>query len=262
MGRLAGKVAWITGAASGIGLACAQRFANEGATIIGSDLNACPDWDAICEISPRSVWRQLDVTDQSALEDALPELVEKAGGLHTVITAAGTAGGGAIHQISTEDWDRVMRINLNGTMLPVRTALPFLIEQRQGSIITVASVEGLEGSEGGSAYNASKGAVVLFTRNLAMDYGRLGIRANALCPGFIDTPMFREVFELEAMRPIRDKIAAQHKLGRFGRPEEIAGAAFFLASDDASFVTGQALAVDGGYTAGHSYGLVEMMGLS
>ena len=124
------------------------------------------------------------------------------------------------------------------------------------SIITVASVEGLEGCEGGSTYNASKGAVVLLTKNLACDYGAAGIRANAICPGFIDTPMFRAVV---TNLPYADSIRAQHKLGRFGRPEEIAGAAFFLASDDSSFVTGVALPVDGGYIAGHSYGLSTMM---
>jgi NAD(P)-dependent dehydrogenase (short-subunit alcohol dehydrogenase family) len=131
-----------------------------------------------------------------------------------------------------------------------------MIAQRSGSIITVASVEGLEGCEGGSTYNASKGAVVLLTKNLACDYGIAGIRANAICPGFIDTPMFRSVV---ANMPYADAIKAQHKLGRFGLPEEIAGAAYFLASDDSSFVTGVALPVDGGYVAGHAYGVSKML---
>lgn len=139
--------------------------------------------------------------------------------------------------------------------------LPTMIEQRSGSLITIASVEGLEAAEGGSTYNASKGGVVLLTKNMAIDYGRLGIRANAICPGFIDTPLLQSVLGSDGFAEPRERIRLQHKLGRFGKPEEIAGAAFFFASDDASFVTGQALAVDGGYTAGHSVGVVEMMGL-
>ena len=126
----------------------------------------------------------------------------------------------------------------------------------RGSIVTIASVEGLEGCEGGSSYNASKGAVVLLTKNLACDYGRAGIRANAICPGFIDTPMFRSTV---AGLPMAPAIEDQHKLGRFGQPEEVAAAALFLVSDDASFVSGVALPVDGGYVAGHSYGISQMM---
>ena len=163
--------------------------------------------------------------------------------------------------ISEEDWRTVQDINLTGTFLSVKAVLPAMMEQRSGSIITVASVEGLEAAEGGSTYNASKGGVVLLTKNLAMDYGRLSIRANCICPGFIDTPLFRSVMGNEVFDEERERIRHQHKLDRFGQPEEIAGAAFFLASDDSSFVTGQALAVDGGFTAGHSVGVVEKLGL-
>jgi NAD(P)-dependent dehydrogenase (short-subunit alcohol dehydrogenase family) len=133
------------------------------------------------------------------------------------------------------------------------------MSQRSGSIITIASVEGINGTEGGSAYNASKGGVVLLSKNVAIDYGRMGIRCNAICPGFIETPMLEDV--MQAMPEFRADIGRQVKLGRFGQPAEIAGAALFLASDDASYVTGQSLIVDGGYTAGHSHGIVELMGL-
>jgi NAD(P)-dependent dehydrogenase (short-subunit alcohol dehydrogenase family) len=127
--------------------------------------------------------------------------------------------------------------------------------------VNLASVEGLEGIEGGSAYNASKGAVVLLTRNMAIDYARRGIRVNAICPGFIETPLLAGLVEGEALREQRERIRDAHQLGRFGRSEEIANAALFLASDEASFVTGHALVVDGGYTAGHRFGIGRMLGL-
>ncbi len=253
------KVVWITGAASGIGLACAKRFSDDGAIVVGSDIKPCQNWE---QWIPEGHWISLNVCDETAVFAARDEIKQKLGRIDTVITAAGIAGGGAVHHLSLDDWNRVINVNLNGTMLVIKAAVEVMMEQKSGSIVTVASVEGLEGSEGGSAYNASKGAVVLLTKNLAMDFGRLGIRANCICPGFIETPMFDEVLGLEAMQSVRAKIEQQHKLGRFGRPEEIASAAAFLAGEDASFITGQSLAVDGGYTAGHSYGLVEMMGLS
>jgi NAD(P)-dependent dehydrogenase (short-subunit alcohol dehydrogenase family) len=248
MGRLDERVALITGGGSGIGAACAERFASEGATVVTLDLAGAVD-------------HLVDVGDESAVSDAIDLVVERHGRLDVVVNSAGVAGGGPVHLLDREEWDRVIRVNLTGTFLVCKHALRPMLDQGTGSIINVASVEGIEGTEGGSTYNASKAGVVMLTKNLAIDYGRKGIRANVICPGFIETPMFASVLDSPGMEIYRERIRDEHKLGRFGRPDEIAGAALFLASDDASFVTGHALVVDGGYTAGRRPGMLEGFGL-
>jgi NAD(P)-dependent dehydrogenase (short-subunit alcohol dehydrogenase family) len=262
MTRLAGKVAFITGAGSGIGFATALRFAREGAVVVGLDLAQCPDWKQVADAARAASFHVADVRDAAAQNAAVAAALAKHGQIDILVTAAGIASGGPVHLIPIEEWQRVQDVNLTGTFLSARAVLPSMIAQRSGSIVTIASVEGIEGAEGGSTYNASKGGVILLTKNMAMDYGRIGIRVNCVCPGFIDTPLFRQVVGSDAFpAQSRERIREQHKLGRFGRPEEIAGAALFLASDDASFVTGVALPVDGGFTAGHSVGVAELMGL-
>jgi NAD(P)-dependent dehydrogenase (short-subunit alcohol dehydrogenase family) len=259
MSRLEGKMAIITGAASGIGLACARRFAAEGASVIGIDRQACDDWDAAMQAAPASRLHQADVTDPDALAEVARQTIFELGGIDILVTAAGIGEGGPVNMLEEASWDRVIDVNLKGTFLAIRAVIDNMIERRTGSIITIASVEGINGTEGGSAYNASKGGVVLLTKNVAIDYGRLGIRCNTICPGFIDTPLLNSV--MDNMPEFRADVEKQVKLGRFGAADEIAGAACFLASDDASYVTGHSLVVDGGYTAGHSHGIVEMLGL-
>jgi len=263
MGRLSGKVALVTGGSSGIGAACALRFAQEGARIASIDVQAGRDgdWSEAVKIAEDSRAELADVRDLASVTAAVEEVLDHFGRIDVLLNSAGVAGGGPVHMIGEEDWDRVVDINLKGTFLVSRAVIPSMLANGGGNIINIASIEGLEGFEGGSAYNASKGGVVLLTKNMSLDYGRKGIRVNAICPGFIETPLFDEVFAMEALKGIRDRVAAATQLGRLGQPGEIANAALFLASDESSYVTGHSLVVDGGMTAGHRFGITAMLGL-
>jgi NAD(P)-dependent dehydrogenase (short-subunit alcohol dehydrogenase family) len=263
MGRLEGKVAFITGAASGIGAASALRFAQEGASLAGFDLQEAAEggWVEAAKTAPATLFRCGDVRSEEDLAAAVEATKQRFGRIDVLLNSAGVAGGGPVHLISIEEWDRVVDVNLRGTFLTSRQVIPIMLEQESGSIVNIASIEGVEGFEGGSAYNASKGAVVLLGRNMAMDYARKGIRVNTICPGFVETPLFASVFHAAGFEELRERVRDATQLGRFGEPLEIANAALFLASDEASYVTGQALMVDGGYTAGHRFGVARMMGL-
>jgi NAD(P)-dependent dehydrogenase (short-subunit alcohol dehydrogenase family) len=256
----------VTGAGSGIGAATARRLLDEGASVAAVDL-AAPERASFGEdAGDRLVGLAADVTDDAAVAAMVADTVDAFGRIDGVVHAAGVAGGGAAHLLDEAEWGRVIGVNLTGTFLVAKHVVTQLLGQEpvageRGSIVTLASIEGLEGTAGGSAYNASKGGVVLLTKNLAIDYGRQGIRANAICPGFIDTPMMAAVAGMEGMEDFARHLTDEHKLRRCGQPEEIAAVAAFLLSSDASFLTGAAIPVDGGYTAGRDHGITQLMGL-
>ena len=265
MRGLKGRTYIVTGAASGIGRATALRLLDEGARVMGADRADAPQ----LEPSPADgawAFSPVDVADEGSVERLVAAAVAFGGAIDGLVNAAGVAGGGPVHMLPANEWQRVIDINLTGTFLTAKHVIAQMLTQpridgRRGSVVTLASIEGLEGTAGGSAYSASKGGVVILTKNMAIDYAGRGIRVNAICPGFIVTPMTDSVFG-PGMEEAKADIVSEHKLGRMGEPEEIAAAAAFLLSDDASFITGHALPVDGGYTAGRDHGVTAMLGLS
>src|SRR5580698_4048643 len=267
MRGLAGKNVVVTGAASGIGRATAARLLSEGARVLGADITPTADRPASDGEEDAYAFTVVDVSDETSVAAMVAEGVRLFGRIDGVVNAAGVAGGGAVHMVDVAEWHRVVDVNLFGTYLVAKHTLTQMLDQdlvddTRGAVVTIASIEGIEGTAGGSAYSASKGGVVILTKNMAIDYAGRGIRVNAICPGFIETPMTESIFG-PGMEAARDDILREHKLGRrMGLPEEIAAAAAYLLSDDSSFVTGHALPVDGGYTAGRDHGVTDMLGLS
>jgi NAD(P)-dependent dehydrogenase (short-subunit alcohol dehydrogenase family) len=252
--RLSGKVALITGAGSGIGRVAAELFASEGAAVVVADVVAGAADQTVATITSsggRARAVTVDVADEEQVADMVAAAVDTFGALHVLFNNAGIFPGddGGVLDTPPSTWDRVMQVNLKGVWLGCRAAVPAMIDSGGGSIVNVASFVALMGAATAQvAYTASKGGVLAFTRELAVEYARSGIRANSLCPGPIDTPLLAELLA----DPVRRQRRLIHvPMGRLGRPEEIARAALFLASDDSSFMTGSALVVDGGITAAY-----------
>ena len=253
-GRVAGKVALITGGASGIGAESARRLAREGAAVIITDLSVDAGEALAGEIigaGGQAHFIAHDVTSESDWERAVGQGVAKFGRLNILLNNAGIAQTGlTLMTHSLEDWRRTLSINLDGVFLGLRYAGPAIAESGGGSVINVSSIMGKVASPGAAAYCASKGGVLMLTKAAALEWAPLNIRVNSIHPGYIDTPLVSKVIrEVENGNELREVLISRHALGRLGLPREIADAVVFLASDESSFMTGSELVVDGGYTA-------------
>ena len=264
--RLAGKVAFVSGGLRGIGRACVERFLAEGAKVVLSDLDPADSALArqtLDRLGPAASYVDANVASEDDWLRARDAVQARHGKLHVLVNNAGTDLTGPVETLSLEGWRRIMSINVDGVFLGVKTFVPMLadsgVDARGGSsIINVSSIMGLVGFTDTSGYNASKGAVRLFTKSIAIEFAtkKMPIRANSLHPGFVDTPLLNEGFQRWVDKGFAQKpeelvamVAGQTPIGRLAEATELAGAAFFLASEDSSYMTGAELVVDGGWTA-------------
>ncbi len=253
MGRLDGKVAVITGAASGIGRASAVRFATEGAAVVVADLNPKGGEETVAECKRaggRAVFQRVDVTNEADVKSAVDRAVAEFGKLDVIFNNAGLAGAvGKIEETTAENWDRTFAILLRAVFFGMKYAVPEMRKAGGGSIISTASIAGLRGGAGPHAYSAAKAAVINLTRSVALEVGKDRIRVNCICPGGINTPLIYN--NVPGGFEVADQfLKSIQPIPRAGGPADIAAMAACLASDDAEWITGTAMVVDGGLTAG------------
>jgi NAD(P)-dependent dehydrogenase (short-subunit alcohol dehydrogenase family) len=239
----------VTGAASGIGAATVQRLADEGAAVVATDIQDTTGTQVIKEIvarGGRASYQHLDVTSQAEWEAAVGAALEEFGRLDILVNNAGMGDLAAIEDTSLDDWNRTIGVDQTGVFLGMKTAAAALAASGHGSVVNISSIFGTSGGFGTSpAYHAAKGAIRTLTKNIALHWADRGVRVNSIHPGFIDTPMLDQA----KGTPIEQAILGLTPMGRLGQPDEIAAGVAYLASDDASFITGLELYIDGGYTA-------------
>ncbi|MDH3668741.1 MAG: SDR family oxidoreductase [Paracoccaceae bacterium] len=249
-GRLEGKTAFVTGGAGGIGRAICTRFASEGARVVAADL---APWDDPPE-GVRAV--SYDVTSEDAARDAMERIATHWGQLDVLVNAAGIEIEHSIEETTLEAWNRIFAINVTGTFLTSKHALPLLRKSSAASVINFGSYDGFIADPGLAAYCATKGAVHALTRAMACDHGPEGIRVNAICPGYVDTPMLQSFFEGDGsgggggtIESLQKAVRDVHPTRTYGKPEDVANLALWLASDEARYASGQLWVLDGGLTA-------------
>ena len=244
--KLAGKVALITGAGSGIGEGCALVFAQEGADIAVNDIDmaaAEKTAAAVKKMGRRAITLKADVAEAAEVEAMVKRTIDELGGVHILVNSAGLPLGGSIIDEELENWDRLVNIILRGTYLCARFAGRWMVANRTGKVVNISSIQAMLGSSNMNSYVASKAAVIALTRAMAAEWAQYGINVNCIAPGIIDTPMTqRTIARFMTPERLKDHVP----LNRMGKPEDIAKTALFLVSEDASFITGTTIPVDGG----------------
>lgn len=244
--KLKNKIAIVTGASSGLGLAIAEKFLKEGAKVVFSDINEEKGKEVVSQFE-NAVFIKCNVSNSKEVNELVKQTVERFGKLDIMVNNAGTATIGAVTSMTDEDWQKVIDVNLTGVFYGVRAATKYMSENHiKGSIINMSSILGVNGFQGTVSYCAAKGGVNQITRTAAMEMAPLGIRVNAVAPGFIKTEMTKGLLADENYKKL---LETSTPLGYVGEPEDIANAALYLASEDAKYVTGSILYVDGGWTA-------------
>jgi len=257
MGKLTGKSAVITGAASGIGRACALSFAREGALLVIADLNeheGTATAEQCIAAGGRALYRRTDVASEAEIKGAIEQAIAAYGRLDIMFNNAGVPGAlGPIETIAAQDWDRTIAILLRAGYLGMKHAIPELRKAGGGSIISTSSAAGLRGLGNAAAYSAAKAGLVILTQAVAIEVGADRIRVNCICPGVIDTPMVNRGRQGGTEETLTRLAQTQQPITRVGRSEDVAAAALFLASDDSQFITGTAISVDGGFNTGNGW---------
>ena len=251
--RVENRIAIVTGAGSGIGQASAIRLAEEGAIVICADINGesvNATVKQIIDSGLKAEGRSIDISDSKACTELVDTTAAKFGSVDILVNNAGVNLPGVFHEVTNETIDRTLNVNVKGAMFLTRAALPHMLKNQRGSIVNMSSVNGLVSEPYLSVYSASKGAIVMFTRGIALDYAKTGIRCNAICPGWVDTPInHAHAKMLGGLDHVYKTIDSFQPIGRPGTSREIANVVLFLASDESSFMTGSIVSADGGMTA-------------